>query len=563
MLWTADPRERRAFARLSTVGLAAALLSACVGDRSVAGTEAASPARLNIVIILADDMGFSDIGAFGGEIPTPHIDALARGGVSFSNFYNSGRCWPSRAALMSGRDQHDVGLGGELQYRDDKGVVHPAQDKAGPYQGYYRLDFPMLSERLREAGYRTYAVGKWHLGDVDRRSWPTRRGFDRYFGPVTGTDSYFSSQTDPARPRAYRAYIDDDTVWPVPKQGFYATTEFTRRAVGFVEDRKREVGKPLFLYLAYTAPHWPLQALPEDVAAQTDRYRDGWDSLRARRFARQRALRLLTSDHRLPPRPADIPSWRDVPDKQRASALMEVYAAQIAAMDRGVGEVVEALRRRGQLDNTIILFLSDNGATDEDLAQRPSTAKFNDQRASPGSARRFEAYTRNWAYVSNTPYRHYKAAMGEGGIRTPLIVHWPSGVQRPGSLQLQVGHVIDIAPTLLDAAGRGSTRRADLSWASGRSLLGSIESPSRPESRRLFFEHMGNRAIRDGRWKAVNDREGVWRLYDLESDPTELNDRASAEPARLKLLVGAWEDWARTSGISGYGAGNRWLTSAR
>lgn len=512
----------------------------------------ATGSRPNIVIVLADDMGYSDIGAFGGEIPTPNIDRLAADGVQFTEFYNTGRCWPTRAALMAGRHQHAVGLGGDLQYRDDKGAVHPSPERTGPYQGYYRFDAPMLAERLQRAGYATYAIGKWHLGDVDIESWPTRRGFDRYFGPVTGTDSYFDSQTDPAR---VRRYVDGETPWPVPREGFYATTAFTDRAVEDIVRAARDPDRPFFLYLAYTAPHWPLQALPEDVARQSGRYRDGWDAARAQRFHAQRLSGLHRNPHVLPPRPADIPVWQDVKEPARSTALMEVYAAQMSALDRGVGRVVEALRESGELDDTIILFLSDNGGELEDLADRKSTARFHDPSAPPGSARRFESYTRRWAYVSNTPYRGYKTQMWEGGIKTPLIVHWPHGVHEPGRTQRQVGHVIDLAPTLLEAAGAGGPRP---DWSDGESLLDAIAAPTPEHARRLYFEHIGNRAIRDGDWKAVKDVDGRWHLFDLTRDPTESVDLAQSEPQRLQTLVAAWTQWARKVGVEGYGSGDEW-----
>lgn len=506
-----------------------------------------APLRPNIVIVLVDDMGYSDIGAFGGEIDTPNIDRLAARGVKFTEFYNAARCWPSRAALMSGRHQHAVGLGGELQFVDDKGRVSPPPGTPRAYQGYYRFDVPTLAERLRSLGYATYATGKWHLGDVDRASWPTRRGFDHYFGPVTGTDSYFSTGVDPARPRRY---VDDEAIWPVPARGFYATDAFTRKAATYVDAAARARDRPFFLYLAYTAPHWPLHALPSDIQRQKGAYAGGWDDVRARRFVRQRASGIVDSTHQLPPRPADIPAWEDVPDKPRWSMLMETYAAQIAAVDRGVGELVATLRRNGQLDNTIILFLSDNGATDEDLSQRPSTPRFNNLSAPQGSRERFESYSRNWAHVSNTPYRQYKSFMGEGGIRTPLIVAWPDGIARPGRISRQVGHVIDIAPTLVDLATPVERRPRDRErWSDGESLKHDIMSSRRPRSRRLFFEHMGNQAMREGDWKIVKDAGDPWRLYDLARDPTELRDLAAERPAIVRGLVRKWARSAHELGV--------------
>lgn len=544
-IFTRGPKARWP-AALPSLGRCIALLGLLATAACATADSAAPPRRdatpPNIVLIVADDMGFSDIGAFGGEIPAPNIDALAARGVSFTSFYNTARCWPTRAALMTGLHQHQVGLGGELQYRDARGELHPPAGAAGPYQGYLSHAVPTLAERLRRLGYQTYAVGKWHLGDAELKSWPTRRGFDHYFGPITGTDSYFRASADPSRARRY---VDDEADWPVPRD-FYATSAFSERASAYVTAASRDRSKPFFLYLAYTAPHWPLQALPGDVAAQRGRFDKGWDQLREERFKRQQASGIIDSTYRLPPRPEDIPSWSEVGDKRRWAERMEVYAAQVVALDRGIGQVVEALRRAGTLDNTVIMFLSDNGATDENL----EGSRLNVPGAPAGSADRYEAYSRNWAFLSNTPFQGYKRLMEEGGIRTPFIVSWPGRVRQPGRLSRQVGHVHDIAPTLVDIAQHGADgARAQPSWSEGESLREAIERSTRPWPRLLFFEHEGNRAVRDGDWKAVKRANGDWRLYDLNRDPTELNDLSAAQPARMRRLASLWFKWARRVGV--------------
>jgi arylsulfatase len=483
------------------------------------------PPRPNIVVILADDMGFSDVGCYGGEISTPNLDRLAAEGLRFTQFYNAARCCPTRAALLTGLYPHQAGVGAMI-----RNLGTPA------YQGFLNDAGVTIAEVLREQGYRTFMSGKWHVGE-ERPHWPTDRGFDRYFGLISGASSYF--KLDKGRKMA----LDDQPFTP-PAEGFYLTDAITTHALQFLDEAK---GKPFFLYLAYTAPHWPLHALPDDIAKYRGRYRLGWDELRRQRHTRQLKLGLVNKQWPLSPRDPAAPAWDSLRDaaKDAWDLRMAVYAAQIDRMDQGIGRVRAKLRQLGVEKNTLILFLSDNGGCHERVgATNPA--------APPGGPDSFMAYGLPWANASNTPFRQFKSRVHEGGIATPLIAWWPALIKKGGRLTPQVGHVIDLMPTVLEAAGAEHPEKfhgRELTPLAGRSLLPVLRGQTRPVHDALFWEHFGNRAVRQGRWKLVALAQRDWELYDLEADRTELNNLAAIQPEKVTELAALYRQWAERCGV--------------
>jgi arylsulfatase A-like enzyme len=478
---------------------------------AAAALGAQTAKRPNIVVIMADDMGFADIGCYGGEISTPSLDRLAKGGVRFTQFYNAARCCPSRASLLTGLYNHQAGVGSMIQ---DLG--HPS------YRGYLNENCVTIAEALRPAGYKTYMSGKWHVGE-QRPHWPTDRGFDRYFGLISGASNYF--KLDEGRGMA----IDDKPFTP-DDPNFYMTDAFTDHAVRFVEQHPKS--SPFFLYLAYTAPHWPLHALPEDIAKYRGKYHKGWDKLRQERHARQVAMKLVDPKWGLSPRGAGIPAWNEVPESERDlwDLRMSVYAAQIDRMDRGIGRLMEMLD-----DNTIVLFLADNGGCHEEkiAGERPEP---------PGPAESFTSYGRAWANASNTPFRMYKHWVHEGGISSPLILHWPARMRRGGTFDRGLAHITDIMPTCLEAAG--ASYPAGKTPLAGKSLLAAAQGGRRDLRRTVVWEHQGNRAVRDGDWKLVAQRDGAWELYNVAADRCEMENLAAAQPGRVAQMSQAYDEWA-------------------
>jgi arylsulfatase len=520
--------------RASGVSTAAAVfLTVAVGCGTPEPRDA-EIARPNIVVIMADDMGYSDVGAYGGEIDTPNIDELARGGVRFNRFYNTARCWTTRASLLTGRYPHQVGLGGGIT------AVDQPLGEPGPRQGYLDESTPTIAEVLGAAGYATYMAGKWHVGERPEH-WPRQRGFDRYFGLISGASSYF--EIIRSQPRIRQMALDDDA-WEPPNDGFYMTDAITDYAVRFVDGHASERrGEPFFLYVAYTAPHWPLHALPEDIARYADRYQRGWDQIRAERHARMIESGIIDESYTLSPRPPSIPPFTEAENPDGWARRMQVYAAMVDRLDQGVGRIRESLRAANLYENTLILFLADNGGSAENIAGRD----LNDPAVPIGGRGSYVAYRAPWANVSNTPFRRYKSWMYEGGISTPLIAHWPQGITEPGRTSTRVGHVIDLLATSLELAGAGDVPSLSLE---GRSFAGVLAGRVGETHDALYWAHQGHRAMRRDDWKIVfapvNDR---WELYDLSVDPTELDDMAAANPDRLAAMIEAWEEWARRTGV--------------
>ncbi|NUN95020.1 MAG: arylsulfatase [Candidatus Omnitrophica bacterium] len=487
-------------------------------------TPAAPATRPNIMIILADDMGFSDLGCYGSEIATPHLDGLAETGVRFTQFYNTARCCPSRASLLTGLYSHQAGVG------------HMIGDYGLPgYRGFLNENCVTLAEVLKGAGYRTLMTGKWHVGEK-RPHWPLDRGFDRYLGLISGGSNYF--RLDPERTMAR----DNESFRPDGIENFYLTDYFTDGAIAFLEDYKDEAN-PFFLYVAYTAPHWPLHAPQEDINKYRGKYLKGWDALREERRHRMIELGLLDPKWELTARDEAAPAWDQVEDKELSDLKMAVYAAQIDRMDQNIGRLLSKLQELGKRDNTLILFLADNGGCAEEINRGTPGAP-------PGSPDSFLSYGLPWANASNTPFRLYKHWVHEGGISTPLIASWPA-VIREGRTTGEVGHVIDLMPTCADVAQAEypkTHRGHEILPMEGKSLRAVLESGASLGERPIFWEHEGNRAVRVGKWKLVSKHPGAWQLFDLEADRSEMHNLADADPDRVARLAALYEDWAERCG---------------
>jgi len=516
-----------------------ALLTFCL-CLSATGAERKQP---DIIVIMADDAGYSDFGCYGGEIETPVLDKLAANGLRFSQFYNTGRCCPSRAALLTGVYQHQAGMG------------HMTKDRGIPsYRGTILPHVPTLAEHLKKGGYRTMMTGKWHLGTEPKQS-PTARGFDRFYGTHNFIDSYFTVL------KHCPVFLDDKEVLsgtetPVnhlhPDQEWYTTDVFTDYALHFMDESfKEHPEKPMFLYLAHNAPHFPLHAREEDTKKYRGRFRDvGWDKLRQHRYERMVKLGLIKKDWALSP--LDAPKWETYDEKLRDELdfKMSLYSAIIDRMDQNIGRIVEKLKSAGRLDNTLFMFMVDNGVPGTGVhdwrglfaknGKHPETRV--DNYSEWGKRGGWSSSSgRGWANLSNAPFRMYKRYTHEGGVATPLIIHWPAGVKAKGALRHAPGHLIDIAPTCLAAAGlKGESME-------GESLL-PIFARDQRQQRTLFWEHEGNRAVRKGDYKLVAVHNTPWELYDMSKDRSELNDLASSMPRKAAELRSAWEAWAKRVG---------------
>ncbi len=506
------------------------LMATAAGNRAMA-----QPAkRPNILFILADDMGFSDIGCYGGEVSTPNIDKLAAGGIKLRSFYNNARCCPTRASLLTGQYPHSVGMGHMVSMPAEKVQL-------GSYQGFLDSDHPTIAEQLKPLGYSTYMVGKWHVGERPEH-WPLKRGFDHYFGLISGASSFY--EIIPAE-KGKRHIVLDDKDYDVPKEGFYMTDAFTDHAIRYVSDQKKDnPNKPFFLYLAYTAPHFPLHAYEADVAKYEKLYEQGWDVTRDKRYQKMLKLGLVDKRYQLTPRPDNIPAWSDAPNKAEWIRKMAVYAAMIDRMDQNIGRLIQTLKATGQYDNTLIVFMSDNGACAENVAGR----NFNDPTVKIGERGSYVTYDTPWANVSNTPFRKYKSFMHEGGMITPCILQWPATIRPKAGYHEGIGHVMDLVATSLDLAGQPANRLPgnDLSGKS----LSYLWTGKQPAARTYCWEHEGNQAIRKADWKLVKDAEDAdWELYDLKTDPTETTNLAAKFPSRVAELTEEYLSWAKQVGV--------------
>ncbi len=499
----------------------------------------------NIIVILADDMGYSDIGCYGGEIRTPNIDRMAAEGMRFSQFYNAARCCPTRASLLTGLYPHQAGVG---FMREDLGIPS--------YRGHLNDRCVTIAEALGNNGYSTAMVGKWHLGK-DEGQRPLDRGFDRYSGLLEGSANYFEPEN--------RTLMQQNELLKAVGDDFYMTDFFSREAEKYVDEYGRREN-PFFMYLAYTAPHWPLHAPEEDIEKYLGTYMQGWDALRKQRYNRMKEIGLFKrQDWPLTPRAEESPAWNEVEDKEGWDRKMAVYAAMVGRMDRGIGRVMRKLKELNLDENTLVMFLSDNGGCAEAIGRNSETA--------PGGPDSFMGYHLPWANASNTPFRLYKHWVHEGGIATPLVVRWPAGIdrQQQNTINHQPGHIIDLMATCLDVSGAEYPQNFDgnaIHPLQGKSLRPCFEGESRESHSYLYWEHEGNRAIRSGNWKLVSKSyvswkfltrfsftqphkpgDPEWELYDLDTDRTELNDLSKKFPEKVKELAGQYEKWAAENNV--------------
>ena len=525
---------RREFLNLATVSCTSA-------------TAMLTPRRPNILLILADDLGFSDIGCYGSEIETPNLDRLARRGVRFTQFYNTARCCPTRASLLTGLYPHQAGVGH---------MVDTGRPDYPGYRGDLSPRCVTTAEVLRSAGYRTFMCGKWHVTPVSesKHNWPLQRGFQRFYGTIHGAGSYYdpvslTEGNEPAKP---------------DRSDYYYTDALAERAVQYIREMAGKT-EPFFLYLAFTAPHWPLHARETDVARYLGLYKQGWDALRQERYRRMVELGIIERRWQLAPRDPRAPAWDEAPHKEWQVRRMAVYAAMVHAMDRAIGRVLEALERSGAYEDTLIMFLSDNGGCAEELGPKAQGLHIprltrdgrpvrvgNLPEVMPGPEDTYQSYGLAWANLSNTPFRLYKHWVHEGGIATPFIVHWPRRIRRAGIVIHQAAHIIDVMPTCLDAAGAkypSERQGTPVLPLEGVSLLPLITGEGALDERTLYWEHEGNRAVRQGPWKLVSRHPGNWELYDMEADRTETNDVAARHPDRVREMAALYEKWAARCGV--------------
>ena len=548
---------------------------------ALAATVHAAPP--NIILIMSDDVGYSDLGCYGGEIATPNLDSLAQGGVRFTQFYNTARCCPTRAALLTGLYAHQAGIGH---------MVDGGMTKAGPaYAGELSRNAVTIAEVLKSSGYSTYMAGKWHVtkktkptGDADRSNWPLQRGFDRFYGTIHGAGSFFDPNTL-THDNAYISPFADPEYQP---DGYYYTDAVSDHAARFVtEHRQRHAEKPFFLYVAHTAAHWPMHAKDSDIAKYKGKYDAGYEPIRAARLEKMKQLGLLDPRWSVSPQTGD---WSKVGNKEWEARCMEVYAAMLDCMDQGIGRLIDTLKKNGQFENTLILYLQDNGGCAElmgrngpfvaraDSPTLPPLAKdflqpdmipkqtrdgFPVRQGAgvmPGGADTYVGYGRDWANVSNTPFREYKHWQHEGGISTPLIAHWPAGIDaaRRGKLEKQPSHLIDIMATCVAVSGAkypAEFAGHTIQPQEGVSLVPALAGVPLDRKAPLFWEHEGNRAIRSGDWKLVSKHPGVWDLYDIAADRAEMHNLAAEKPEHVKGMSELWDAWAKRVGVAPWPAG--------
>ena len=530
--------NRRDFLKTIGLGTAAFVVPGCMSATKLFAGEA-SRDRPNIILIMADDLGFSDIGCYGSEIHTPNLDRLAAGGIRFTQFYNAARCCPTRASLLTGLYPHQVGMGGMVSHGGDR-------RPPGPYQGYLNDKCVTIAKVLKNAGYHTLMSGKWHVGE-SRPHWPTDRGFEKYFGLISGAANYFDITKGKEKGIKRQMAIDDKPYMP-PKDNFYMTDAITEHAVNFIDQYGRE-DKPFFLYVAYTAPHWPLHAWPEDIAKYKGKYLEGWDTLRKQRYARQVKMGIIEKKWPLTPRDEGAIPWDGVEDKELMDLKMAVYAAQIDRMDQGIGKILSKLEATGKKENTLILFLSDNGGCAE---TGPLGFDRRNNGLPPGGVDSYMSYGLSWANASNTPFRLFKKWVHEGGISTPLIACWPDVIKKKGGITHQLGHVIDIMATCVDIAGAKYPELFNgkkVIPLEGKSLLPVFQGKKRNTHDYLFWEHQKHEAIRHSKWKLVARKPGHWELYDLEQDRSEMNNLSDKYPEIAHQLKSKYQEWAKQWGV--------------
>ncbi len=509
---------------------------------AIACNSQSTSSKPNIILILADDMGYSDIGCFGSEISTPNLDRLAQQGLRITQFYNASRSCPTRASLLTGLYQHQAGVGDMVSDLD-----YPS------YRGYLNENCVTIAEALKLNGYATFMSGKWHVGNRPEVH-PLKRGFDRFWGLLEGAGSYF-------KPIAYRpkmkpvTWMLDDKLYFPPDSGFYFTDAVGDFAIDFLKGRNTK-DKPFFLYMAFTAPHWPLHALPEDIEKYRGKYMGGWDRLREERYNRMLSMGLIDSSVQLSPRDERSPLWDTLSDeaKKMWDLRMAVYAAMIDRLDQNIGKVVNYLEKTGELDNTLIIFISDNGGCHESTRNQAAFLKVKGETGSPDS---FDAYEYPWANASNTPFRLFKHWVHEGGIASPFIAFYPEMI-KGGQINHQVAHITDIMPTFIELSGGKYPEKYNgnvIHPMEGISLVPLFKGKKLQRKTPLFWEHEGNRAVRDGDWKLVSAYDNSkkqfmkWELYNLREDRSELMDLSEKFPKQKEKMIMQFNDWSERVGV--------------
>ena len=477
--------------------------------------------RPNIVLMMVDDMGFSDLGCYGGEMDTPNLDQLAKTGLRYTQFYNCAKCETTRATLLTGR------------YYPEVNNTELANSST-------------IAEALKVRGYRTMMTGKWHV-----KSTPRKRGFERYFGHLSGATNFFTGDD---------TFLLDDAQFNVPQSGFYTTDANVDYAMQFLDEWKRDHSKnPFFLYIAFNAPHYPLQAPEEDVKKYRGKYLSGWDELRKQRFAKQKEIGLLPESTQLAPRPDDVPAWDDIPeaDKDHHDMMMSTFAGMIDRVDQNIGRLLEKLDQLDVRENTVIMFLDDNGACPFQRSKKDSI----ENNLRPWDPKSYWCYDKRWAHACNTPFREYKQNQHEGGITSPLIISWPVKMKEAsvgGRIIRQPSHLVDIKATCVDLAGEPTTKPGkgkpgkgnSLKNDRGISLVPHMLGKTRKDHEWIFFSFYGkNNAIRSGDWKLVNINFKDFELYDLSTDRTELNDLAKSNPDQFRVMKQKWEAARKEVGL--------------
>jgi len=513
----------------------------------------------NIIVIMVDDLGYSDLGCYGGEISTPNIDALGYNGLRFTQMYNGARCCPSRAALLTGLHPHQAGIG---QLTADLGVPS--------YQGYLREGCVTISEVMKTAGYRTMISGKWHVASSwdarDRDNWvlgdkkhpmPKQRGFDRSFGILNAAESYWNP----------KSLILEDVLIDVETEDFHLTDAIADHAVDQI-DESVALGMPFFQYVAFSAPHWPLHAREDDIVKYEGKYMAGYDDTRTSRHEQQKGLGVVDDKWDISPRDSDSPDWKDVRNKEYEDIRMATYAAMVEQVDRGVGRIIDTLKAKGEFDNTVIMFLSDNGGCaelfqedgdwpDPSLWETELTLQGERVRAGdipelrPGPDTTFQAVELPWANVSDTPFRLFKRWIHEGGISTPFIVHWPDQIAKANILNNPM-HIIDISATCYEIAGAQYPKEhhdTEITPLEGESFLGALQGKELSRETPITIEHEGNRGIRIGDWKLVAEWNKPWELYNISDDRTEQNDLIDGEKDRAKAFEKLYFEWAERAEV--------------
>jgi arylsulfatase A-like enzyme len=548
--------------------MGAGLAAAAIADGADAAVPASAKASIagskpNIILILADDMGFSDIGCFGSEVSTPNLDRLAARGMRVNQFYNNPRCCPSRASILTGLYSQQAGMG--MMVADHGRYPFPG------YAGELSSQTITIPEALKTAGYNTAMFGKWHLATEDdegKHDWPLQRGFDRFWGMIAGASVYYESPH----------LMDGNTPLLPPPKDQYLTDIWGDHAVDYVETLSKEK-KPFFLYTAFNAPHWPIQAPEELVQKYASRYADGWDKLREERHKKQLAMGIVSEKWALTPRDPRVPAWDTVDNKDWEMRRMAVYAAMIDRLDHNIGRIIDAVEKAGIAENTLICFMSDNGGNAEEIGRGKQAGQPKGSREGilhgagtpqeshacesgmtcagnipglmPGGEDTFESIGIPWGNCANTPFRLYKHYAHEGGISSPFVACWPAVIkpkQRPVNA---IGHETDLMPTFLEIAGAtypSKVAAGPLPDLAGQSLTPLFAGKQRTR-KPIFWEHEGNKAMRDGKWKLVSRFPDQWELFDMEADRTELHDLSAAMPERAKQMAADWQAWATRIGV--------------